>query len=227
MNEKHADQGYRGFWSTMKNMTWKERVKHFLFYYGKYAILAIILIYVVCDVAYEALIKEKPEVLLSGTAVNVKVSLELEDALTEDAFVHMGGTDEEKQEIKLAASYISYTDFIGSTAMQTKLLSGEYDYAIMDQTGLDMLAPMEAFPDMNLLLPAEKLELWKERFAYVRMDGVDYPVAINITGMPITEGMTYTGEYVYFAFCVNDKRAEVAEPFYDYLVEAGLLIPDA
>ncbi len=227
MKEQHADQGYRGFWSTMKNMTWKERVKHFLFYYGKYAVLAIFLIYVLCDVAYESLIKEKPEELLRGTAINVSVSLELEDALTEDALTSMGGTDAEKQTIKLVASQISYTDFFMSTTLQTQFASGAYDYAIVDQTGLDMLAPMDVFPDMNLLLPEEKLEQWKERFAYVRRDGVDYPVAINITGMPITEGLTYSGECVYFAFSVNNARMDVAEPFYDYLVEAGLLVPDA
>ncbi len=227
MKEQHADQGYRGFWSTMKNMTWKERGKHFLFYYGKYVLLAAFIIYMLGDLAYESLIKEKPEELLRGTAVNVSVSLELEDALTEDALTSMGGTDAEKQTITLVANQISHTDFLMSTTMQTKLLSGAYDYAIMDQTGLDMLAPMDAFPDMNLLLSEEKLDQWQERFAYVRRDGVDYPIAINITGMPITEDLTYDGEYVYLAFCVNNERVDVAEPFYDYLVETGLLVPDA
>ena len=224
MEQQHADQGHRKFWSLMASMTWKERITHILFYYGKYALLIAVLLYIAGDILWE-MYREKPEEIFRGTAINVHVSADLQDALTEEAFPHVGGEDTEKQEIKLVPNEVTAANLHFISNLHTKLLAGEYDYVLMDQTALNVLAPMNAFPDLNLLLPEETLEHWNERFAYVRTDGVDAPVAINITGTPLAEGCTFDSEYIYIAFPVNIDRAYVVEPFFDYLSQELLPAP--
>ena len=81
--ERHADQGYRKFWSTMKELPWKQRFRHFFDYYGKYTLIAILLIFMFTDVLVTSL-TPKPELVLSGTAINVSVSVEMEKKLTDE-----------------------------------------------------------------------------------------------------------------------------------------------
>ncbi len=222
MSEQHADQGYRKFWPTMKGMNWKERIKHILYYYGKYAIIAAFLVYMFADLIYDAY-KEKPENILAGTAINVHVSIDMERTLTEDAFPFMGGADTQKQEVTLVPNEIGPADLHMISALRTKLLSATYDYALMDQTALEMLLSMQALPDLNLLLPETKLAEFEDHFISVQTEGETYPVAIDITGTPLAAGCTYDGERIYLGFPVTGNTLEVVEPFYDYLITQGLL----
>ena len=222
MQERHADQGHRKFWATMKEMTWKERIQHILYYYGKYMIIAAFLIYMLTDILIDAY-KEKPEVLLAGTAVNVHVSVEMEKMLTEDIFSVVGGTDAEKQEVTLSPNKIDYTDVHMTSALQTKLLAGDYHYVLMDQTALDMLISMQALPNLYQVLPKEKWEPWNDRFISVQTEGVQYPVAIDISGTPLAAGCSFDGDGIYMGFPVNLDTLAVVETFLDYLMTQGLL----
>ena len=222
MREGHADQGYRKFWSTMKDMNWKERIKHIFYYYGKYTIIVVFLVYMFTDLIYEAN-KEKPENILAGTAINVHVSVDMERILTEEAFSFVGGVDTEKQEVTLVPNELSHADLHMIAALHTKFMAGDYDYVLMDQTALEVLLTMEALPDLNLLLSEEKVAQWEGRFISVQTNEETYPVAIDITGTPLAAGCTYEGGRLFLGFPVNVDTYEVAEPFYNYLVEQGLL----
>ena len=222
MQERHADQGHRKFWATVKEMTWKERIQHILYYYGKYMIIAVFLIYMLTDILIDAY-KEKPEVLLAGTAVNVHVSVEMEKTLTEDIFSVVGGTDAEKQKVTLSPNKIDYTDVHMTSALQTKLLAGDYHYVLMDQTALDMLISMQALPNLYQVLPKEKWEPWNDRFISVQTEGVQYPVAIDISGTPLAAGCSFDGDRIYMGFPVNLDTLAVVETFLDYLLTQGLL----
>lgn len=219
MSEQHADQGYRSFWKTMKGMTWKERIQHFFYHYGTLAIVVVILVAVMADLAYE-FFKPKPEILLSGTAVNVKMWHETNVALTEDAFAFMGGEDTEKQEVKLVANEVSQHSIGVAQTWNTWLISGNYDYLLMDDEALRILMPMGLFTDLRLLLTPEQMALWEERFSYVREEGKEqYPVVINIAGTPLADGCQFEGKDLYLAFAVQEERAPVAKRFFEYLTQ--------
>lgn len=222
MEERHADQGHRKFWATMKQMSWKERIQHILYYYGKYALLAAFLIYMLVDVLYDAY-KEKPQVLLSGTAVNVHVSVEMEKMLTDTAFSYFGGEDPEKQTVTLVPNVLDNSNMYVVSAMQTKLLAGDYQYALMDQAALDMLVSMQALPDLYAILPKEKVDVWKDRGISVQTDTATYTVALDITGTALAAGCTYEGERIFLGFPVTSENPEKAEPIFDYLTAQGLL----
>ena len=104
MNEKHPDQGHRKFWSMMKELIWKERVTNFLYYYGKFAIIGIFLVYMLISVMVDAF-APKPEKILAGTAINVHVSVGMEKKLTENAFAAVGGYRYEKTGSNPSAQY--------------------------------------------------------------------------------------------------------------------------
>lgn len=222
MNERHADRGYRKFWATMKELTWKKRIEHFFYYYGKYMIIAAFLIYMFTDVLIDAY-KQQSETLLAGVAINVHVSVDMEEKLTDGVFPYVGGTDTDKQEVTLSPSEISQTNLHMISALQTKLLSGEYHYVLLDQTALDILISMQALPDLYQVLPQEKVDLWADKFISVQTDGETYPVAIDITGTPLAEECTYDDGRIFMGFPVNLDSLAVIEPFYDYLIAQGLL----
>ena len=56
MREGHADQGHRKLWSTLRELKGKERIEHFLYYYGKYTLIAILLLAMFGNLLYEMLI---------------------------------------------------------------------------------------------------------------------------------------------------------------------------
>lgn len=222
MSERHADQGYRKFWATMKEMSWKERGIHILYYYGKYLVIVAFLVYMFADLLIYTN-KEKPERILAGTAINVHVSVDMEKILTADAFFHVGGENADKQEVTLVPNRLKPSDFILLSQMRTELLTGKYDYVLMDQTALEMLLSMQALPNLYQVLPEEKWEPWNDRFISVQTEEQTYPVAINITGTPLAADCTYDGDRIYLGFPVNVDTLDVVEPFLEYLVSQGLL----
>lgn len=226
MGEKHADQGYRKLFQTMAGMSWKERIKYFLYYYGKAALIGILLLVMLGDILWDSL-KEKPEVLYSGLALNVYVSQELEDALTEDLLAYLGTSESDNKEVTLAPMQFDEYEIQMISTMAQKIAAGVYDYVLLDQASLNQMALRAGFPDLNLFLSEEQLEPWSDRFAYGREEGrEDYPIAINITGTKLAEGCVYEGEYLYIVFPVIQETAHKIPALYDYLMENLLTVAD-
>ena len=222
MENKHPDQGHRKFWPMMKEMTWKQRFTHIIYYYGKYALLAAFLIYMTVSVLTDAY-RAKPEKILAGTAVNVHVSLDTEKILTDDIFAAVGGTDTKKQEVTLVPNQVSNKNLHVVSGLQTKLLSGDYHYVLMDQEALDLLISMQALPNLKMVLSEASLDRFQGKYIYIDTDGERYPVAMDISGTPLAEGCTFEGERLFMGFPVNLDTLAVVEPFFAYLMDNGLL----
>ena len=219
MNEQHADQGHRKLFQTMAGMTWPERIKYFLYYYGKLMLAVILVLAIIGDFFWKSL-QEKPEVLYAGLAINVQVSQELEDVLTTDLMAHLGVTDSTKQEVTLSPARFSDFDLQAISTYKTKLSIGTYDYAILDMVALAQLAPSDVFPDLNLLLPKEKLEPFADWFMYgMGEDGELVPIAIKIADTPLGEECTYSGENLFLVFPAIQETAHKIPVLFDYIVE--------
>ena len=222
MQERHADQGHRKFWSLMKEMTWKERGIHIWYYYARYILLAIFALYIIGDVLYDSL-KEKPVEVLSGTVINVTVSTDLERMLKEDVLDYVRRDDLGAQTATLVPNKMDDWDLGNISTLRTKLLSGDFDYALMDQTALDTLVSMQALPSLKLLLPEEEVAKWEESCMFVQSEGEKHPIALDITGTVLASECGYTGERLFLGFPVNQDTLSSVEPFYNYLVAQGLL----
>lgn len=222
MTQQHADQGQRKFWPMMKSMTWKQRFQHIAYYYLKYILIAAFLVYIFVDVAYDSL-KPKPEVILSGTLVNVQISDQMRNTLCDGAFTSMGGTDREKQTIRLEPNPISYTDMLAGNNLQTKMMSGDYHYCLMDQVGLEKLLSMQVLPDLRLVLTPQQLERFEGHLKYLKTETDIFPIAIDITGTALAEGCRWEGNSLYLSFPVIEGMIPAAVTFMDYLLGQGLL----
>lgn len=219
MDEQHADQGYRPFFKTMAGMTWKERFSYFIYYYGKFALIAILVLVMLGDLLWETL-RPKPEVVCAGIVMNVQISEELEDVLIDDLMAHYGITDPEKQEVTLQPMHFTEVDFQVISSLETKLSVGTYDYALLNPTAMKLMAPRGVFPDLNLLLPKEKLEPWADRFIYGNTeDGEKYPIGINLTDTAVDKECTYNGDSLYLAFPATQETAHRIPALFDYIVE--------
>ena len=222
MENQHPDQGHRTFWSAMKTMTWKQRFQHFTYYYLKYVLIAAFLIYIGIDLTVDSL-TPKPEVILSGTVINVQISEEVEYILTDGAFPHMGGTDSEKQTVKLEPNPISLTDMYAGTNLHTKMTAGDYHYCLMDRAGLEKLLSLQVLPNLTQVLTPEQLALFEGRFSYLKTETETFPIAIDITGTPLAEGCRFEGERLYLGFPTILEDIPGAVAFMDYLLSQGLL----
>ena len=222
MKERHADQGYRKFWSLMKEMTWKERLTHIWYYYARYILLAICILYIAGDVLYQSF-KEKPAEILSGTLINVTISTDLEQKLKEDVLDYVRRDDLGAQTVTLVPNKMDDWDLENISTLRTKLLAGDYDYVLMDQVALDTLVSMQALPSLRLLLPEEEMAKWEGSCVSVQSEGEMHPIALDITGTVLAKECGYSGDRIFLGFPVNQNTASMVVPFYNYLMTQGLL----
>lgn len=220
MAEQHADQGRRNLFKTMAGMTWKEKISHFIYYYGVMSLVVIFILAVAGSTLYDAL-REKPEVLFNGMTVNVYLSETAEEALTDGLYELFEGEDPEKQIVELDSAWLDEFDKNVITSLTARVAAGQVDYILVDQAALDYLAPWDVFTDMTLFMSEETLETLKPRFAYgQRQDGSRFPLAINLTGTAFAEEVNFKGESLYIAFPGNTDRVDDLPLFLDYLLES-------
>lgn len=218
MRRKHADQGYRKLRDVLKDMTWKQRWDHLIYYYGVAAMVGIAVIIMGVSVIID-ICSEKPVYLFEGMTVNVRWSDEVETAVTTDLFDHLGGTNPEKQYV--IANHFTLEEYSASMieSMYTRVATGEIDYIIVDKFAMDALAPWGFFTDLNLILSPETMKQWENYFVYAEdeMDGKIYPIAIDIAKTPFAEECTYKGDHLYIGFAGNTGREMGPDAFMEYL----------
>lgn len=218
MRGKHADQGYRKLRDVLKDMTWKQRWDHLLYYYGVAAVVVVAVIIMGVSVMIDAF-SEKPAYLLEGMTINVSWSDEVETAVTTDMFDHLGGTDPNKQYV--ICNHFVLKEYSASMieSMYTRVYTGEIDYILVDKFAMDAVAPWGFFTDLSLILSEETYEQWKPYFVYAEddMDGKIYPIAIDVSKTEFAKECEYAGDHLYLGFTGNTGREMTPEKFMEYL----------
>lgn len=218
MAGNHADQGYRKLGETLKNMTWKQRWDHLIYYYGVAAVLVVVVLIMGISVLVDAF-SEKPTFLFEGMTVNVSWSDEAEEAMTTELFELLGGTDPSKEYV--IANHFVLKEYSASMieSMYTRVYTGEIDYMLVDKFAMDCVAPWGMFTDLNLILSKETMDQWKDYFVYAEdeMDGRIYPIAIDISHTAFAKECKYKGDHLYLGFSGNTGRTMKPEDFMQYL----------
>ena len=218
MKQKHADQGYRKLRDVLKDMTWKQRWDHLIYYYGVLALVVIGLLIMAVSVTIDAL-SEKPEYLFEGMTVNVSWSDEVETAVTTELFDHLGGQDPKKQYV--IANHFVLEEYSASMieSMYTRAATGEIDYIIVDKFAMDAMAPWGFFTELELILSKESMEKWHDYFVYAQdeFDERIYPIAIDISKTEFAKQCKYEGDHLYIGFTGNTGREMKPEEFMEYL----------
>ncbi|MBE6940917.1 MAG: hypothetical protein E7436_06400 [Ruminococcaceae bacterium] len=224
MKEQHADQGYRKFWATMKEMTWKERWEYFWEYYKVATIVTIFLAVVLGTILYDAL-KPRPEIIIKGAVVNVALSEQTEKDLSEGLLALFEGTEDQTAELMFSTIVTDTSvthDASSNYAEITKLVAGitaqELDYLLMDEAAKNYFAQQEVFQDLANLLSREQLAALEGRLVYQTLkDGTEVPTAIDLSGLPLDEGCT-TGKGLYIGFPGNTGREDKLGALVEYLL---------
>ncbi|MBE6917254.1 MAG: hypothetical protein E7470_05065 [Ruminococcaceae bacterium] len=219
MDNKHADQGYRKLWKTLKDMTWKQRWEHLIYYYGVFALVAIAVIIMGVSLIVD-MTSEKPEYLFEGMLVNVGWTDEVEERMTTDLFDLLGGTDPEKQYVLV--NHFALKEYSASIIenMYTRVAVGEIDYILVDKFAMDAMAPWGFFTNLNLILSPETMKQWEAYFVYAHDEMTEeiYPIAIDLSKTEFAKQCRYTGDHLYIGFAGNTNRPMKPEDFLQYLM---------
>jgi len=96
--------------------------------------------------------------------------------------------------------------------------SQELDFAVMDQTALDILMQQDIFMDIRKFLNHEEQARWNENYIFVLAEeGADAkPVALDVTQLPLFQNMAEHGS-VYFAVMDKTVRKESCQVFWQVI----------
>ena len=146
----------------MKGMTFKEKADHLWTYYKEYAFV-VIMVLIIAGGVIVSFLTPVPKLVSSGTLVNVSLTLEGHDHLTDVFYEEVLGSPEGKVALT-TANYstlgtvdsidASYQAYMGVTA---KVEAKELDYLLMDQVGLNYYGNQDMLMDLRKILSEEEL----------------------------------------------------------------------
>lgn len=210
--------------ATLSKMSWQERISHIWFHYKYVLLLVIAAVIVVCGIISSASNK-KIEVLYSGAVVNVNLSDTSEQYLHENWMKKLNG-QEETQKVELLQ--ISFQDLLttkdpekdSASAMHvTAMVAAQsLDYVIMDEIGYHQYKDQDIFASVEEALPEELQAKLESSFVYHTYDGVEFPIAIDISDLPFIKNNAKDSGKVYIAFPGNTGRTERNAEFVNYLL---------
>ena len=154
-----------------KSMDGKKRWEYFKTYYLTATIIGLVVIVLAAHLIYSVLLGKR-EVLASGCFVNVDISEAGELFLTDEYVVFCEKTD--KTAVANLSSGNTF-DFFSENpldnnsyemALLTQLSAGEYQYMILDKTGLERFAKLDVYSDLEeMLTDTQKIAL-EDRIVY-------------------------------------------------------------
>ena len=146
----------------MKNMTFKEKADHLWTYYKEYAFV-VIMVLIIAGGVIVSFLTPVPTLVSSGTLVNVSLTLEGHDHLTDVFYEEVLGSPDGKVALT-TANYstlgtmdsidASYQAYMGVSA---KVEARELDYLLMDQVGLNYYGSQDMLMDLRKLLSEEEI----------------------------------------------------------------------
>ena len=216
----------RDYWhikDAVKDMTWRERIDYIWTYYNVHIIITVSVVALV--IAFlSAVLAPKKQVVFGGTTVNVTLSEEGKQYLTQQLFAPMGGTDPAKQEIFCQESTLGQTDYGDTTGAEIMTLVGDIaaqslDYIIMDELSMEYLSRGGWFGDVTAELTPGQLEIFADNLYTIQTEeGEIKLVAIDITDLPFVRDCAIKAKKVYLVLPGNTERAEKTDEFVDWLL---------
>lgn len=169
----------------LRSMSMKDRLWYIWAYY-KFHFLAVLVVAGIIWSVGAAMYQKTFETAFYCVYLNNRSEVELDTAPLEQGFAEYLGLGE-KQLITTESTYISYgeeaTEFsYASMAKITALVaSKELDIIIGDRDNMEHYASMDGMLDLETGLPAETLELVRDRLIYsVGTDGAEHAYGISL-----------------------------------------------
>lgn len=224
--------GFQKLKSDLSRMTFKEKVDHLWTYYKSTLLIAVIAI-VALSIVVTGIINVNTDIIVSGVAVNVYLSEEGTQYLTDDYYnkVHDGS---ERKKVDFSemplydlsdAAHAQDTEY-ALLALAALISEGELDYMIVDQSALTSFIKYEKIlQDLRNLFPQEDLDKLGNKVAHMRLEenGEDIPIAFDITDHPFILDNTEQGgnpdKPIYLIFTLNSPREDACRDIYQHIMD--------
>lgn len=166
--------------------------------------------------------------LISGITVNVTLESSAAEAMNNHFRQQLTHGDpwekvrlsqvtlENFSEVNLAYQENYYT----LASIQSLNATGEVDYILTDQTGLETLIKQQFFLDLRQFFTQEELTSMGQRVICARSSDMaadaGIPIAVDITDLPFIHGNSSTPDKVYFGIASNSTQHEALRLLWDY-----------
>jgi len=224
--ERRVTPTFRELLEDLKPMTFGQKVDHLWTYYKEYLII-VVAVALVVGVTLTSLINGSKEVLLRGMMVNISITQQGYQYLSDDYFEKVGGV-EGKQMVEM--DYANFKDLADPTNSENnyfaalKLISrvsgGLLDYALVDQLAFEFYITQEVYGDLRTLFSQDELDDLGDRVIYaMQEDGTERcPVGIDITDLPFVQDTAGENKRVLFVLSGNHPNLEACREIWDHIL---------
>lgn len=209
---------------TLKGMTFRERAEYLWEYYW-WILLVTAFAVIVIAMVVTGIVNTSGEVLYSGAAVNVPLSEEGREYLTQELEEHFGAEKNQKTEL-FATSFddlrtASDVEVSSAAAMQVVLMitAEDFDYVLMDEVAFSFYKNHPVFTPLNEMFGQETLTQWDASVVYHETEEAGkYPIALDITDTGFVRDCAPGSGRIYIAFPGNTGRTNKNADFLAYLL---------
>ena len=223
--EKSVIPTFRELLEDLKPMTFGEKVDHLWTYYKEY-LLIVLLAAVLVAMTVSSFINSGKEVLLRGMMVNITITQEGYNYLTEDYFQKIGGVEGEQL---VEMDYANFSDLADPTSsednynaslkLMARVSGGLLDYALIDQMAFEFYLTQGVYGKMSTLFTQQELEEMGDRVIYsMQDDGTErWPVAIDISQTDFVQDAIGTDQKVYFILSGQQPDLEACRSIWNHI----------
>lgn len=210
----------------MKPMSGKQRIDHLWTYYKEYLWFVALGVVMICMMVTGAINASK-ETIAGGMMVNISISQEGYNYLSEDYREHLGGVGKQIVELdysnfsSLADPTSSEDNYYASMLLLARVESGDLDYILLDQFAMEYYITQGVYLDLREFFTPEELEQMGGRVIYARQEEEAeedrWAVAVDISELPFVQEHIETEGKTYFALSGSTKRPEICRDMWNYL----------
>lgn len=218
----------RKLWQDLKPMTFSQKLEHLWSYYKEYLWIVLFVLIMLC-LPVVTMVAQSREVLVSGMAVNVALTDEGIDYLTEDYMERLGG-DEDKQVAELNyANFSSLEDptssednYSAMTILVARVSGGMLDYMLLDKFAMEYYIVQDVYLDLREFFTEEELAELGDRVITARQEDETeaWAVAVDITELDFVKDnipLKNKEDRVYFALSGSTPRPEMCRDVWEYI----------
>lgn len=221
------DTGFRLVLENMKNMTWRQRIAYLWEYY-KWLLIGGVVVLWILGMLIGELADPDPKYAFMGAQINVRITDEGRQYLTEDLFPVMGVTDPEEQTVELLDRQLpamednpqyAQTEVMAMVAMVSAQM---LDYALMDEIAYNQYRSNGMFNNLETLLTQQQLSQFDGKLLTTSTDeDGEYFAIIDITDTAFARDCLSGSQRYYLAFPGNTGREEKLPVFVDWILAWG------
>ena len=212
----------------LKPMTFSQKLEHLWTYYKEYLWIVVFVVIMLC-LPFAMITHQSKDVLVSGMAVNVALTDEGIDYLTEDYLVRLEA-DGKNQVAELNYSNFSSLEdptssednYSAMTILVARVSGGMLDYMLLDKFAMEYYILQDVYMDLREFFTEEELTQLGDRVITARQEDETeaWAVAVDITELDFVKDnipLKNKEDRVYFALSGSTPRPEMCRDVWEYI----------